>query len=151
MPAVVRGRKKANMTREKWKQMTPDQQRIKVAELCGWKRTTWAEQGYKTSSVDALVWINPEDHLPHGVGDYGDDRGFLPFPDYLDDLGAMREAEDSHLPRKKRRIWISALADICEADHNPIWVCYLNHALQYVLSSTAAQRAEALALTLEPE
>lgn len=49
--------------------MTPEQQRIKIAEACGWK-----------PDKRGLGWLSP-----HGY--------YAPEPDYLNDLNAMREAE----------------------------------------------------------
>ena len=49
--------------------MTPEQQRIAIAEACGWK-----------PDKRGLGWLSP-----HGY--------YSPEPDYLNDLNAMHEAE----------------------------------------------------------
>lgn len=56
--------------------MTPEAQRIAIAEACGWKPDYYDEDsGNRTD-----VWKNP--------------RGFIQcLPDYLNDLNAMHEAE----------------------------------------------------------
>lgn len=49
--------------------MTPEAQRIAIAEACGWKKGTTG------------FWKDP------------DKSGYYPSPDYLNDLNAMHEAE----------------------------------------------------------
>jgi len=76
------------MTREEWAKLSPEEQRIRVAELCGWVR----------SGVMRL-WIRPSD------------KRVLPsdeIPDYLNDLNAMHEAEKI-IPEHKNAQWFAAL------------------------------------------
>lgn len=54
--------------------MTPEQQRIAIAEACGWKR----KAGVK-------AWVSP---FPGGGWEY-----LSGLPDYLNDLNAMHDAE----------------------------------------------------------
>ena len=51
-------------------EMTPEQQRIAIAEACGWK-----------PDKRGLGWLSP-----HGY--------YSPEPDYLNDLNAMHDAEE---------------------------------------------------------
>ena len=62
--------------------MTPEQQRIAIAEACGWS--------YRKTEF-CTYWWNDEVNktLPPN------DDGFRPCPDYLNDLNAMHEAENS--------------------------------------------------------
>ena len=57
------------MTTTDTPKMKPEQQRIKIAEACGWK-----------PDKRGLGWL-----CPHGY--------YAPEPDYLNDLNAMHEAE----------------------------------------------------------
>ena len=63
------------MNREKWKNLTDDQKRIKIAELCGWKVIM------PLSIEESCCVISP----------VGEQRDFI--PDYLNDLNAMHDAE----------------------------------------------------------
>lgn len=95
--------------------MKPEDQRIAIAEACGWKKHTRAADGF-AGSVQEQGWLNP-------------DGLFLPprmLPDYLHDLNAIHEAEET-------------LNDLG-----------LNHMVQFLYEipgrfwrATAAQRAEA--------
>ena len=55
--------------------MNPEQQRLKIAEACGWRLN---KNKHTSKSLD---WIGPDDQ-----------RTYMP-PDYLNDLNAMQEAE----------------------------------------------------------
>jgi len=61
--------------------MTPETQRIAIAEACGWTRFTWSEPDGQCEG-----WQPPK-----GAAVYSDDIDVL--PDYLCDLNAMHEAE----------------------------------------------------------
>ena len=116
------------MTREQWKQMTPDQRRIKVAELCGWTRA--AEYDYQE------VWP------PSNKGIFQYRKGSVlcrsdKLPDFENDLNAMHEAEPFLLDAFHRRRYYQHLDAITGDQWNTI-------------VATAAQRAEAFVLTLEP-
>ena len=103
--------------------MKPEEQRIAIAEACGWTNITWLR-----------LHAGNEDYW--GSGCIGADeyatRHRIPY--YLTDLNAMHEAEmgiDDFSRDKYRR----TLGGICQTTHE-IW-----HA-------TAAQRAEAFLKTL---
>lgn len=95
--------------------MTPEQQRIAIAEACGWsyeKNETYAPDG-------AFWWSkNPE------------------FPDYLNDLNAMHEAENVLTGYPQRVTYYETLSKI---------VGYLTFEFAH---ATAAQRAEAFLRTI---
>jgi hypothetical protein len=106
--------------------MAPDEQRIKIAELCGW-RNIHHDCGYPWAGIP-----------PQHPGENHD------LPDYENDLNAMHEAE-GHL-------WIPD-AD-CVAGEYLAWITNIIDAScsRWRLPfATAAQRAEAFVLTLEPE
>ncbi len=61
--------------------MTPEQQRIAIAEACGWRYDTTAAPDMKY--VGIMCWIRP------GNDDWRTEQ----VPDYLNDLNAIHEAE----------------------------------------------------------
>ena len=85
--------------------MNPEQQRIAIAEACGWKT------GYR------------------------DPEAWHPLPDYLNDLNAMHEAEKT-LTDKAHEEFRLNLYDVIGDDS------------RLIVSSTAAQRAEAFLRTI---
>jgi hypothetical protein len=105
--------------------MTPEAQRIAIAEACGWKRNgTW-----KTDSGNYPQWINPD-----GGTRFGQPHDeMLCVPDYLNSLDAMHEAEKA-----------------CLTNHD-IERVYNNRLLGMVgftWKATASQKAEAFLRTL---
>ena len=104
--------------------MSPEAQRIAIAEACGNKPHTPGAHG-------VLRWIM-EDHEPTDIGDgvlYLDD-----LPDYLNDLNAMHEAEKALGLAYDR--WTRELRAICERDR------------RCIESAKASQRAEAFLRTI---
>jgi hypothetical protein len=103
--------------------MTPEAQRIAIAEACGWR--LW-------SSFNGL-WAPPNCVVEYDTDAY-------PLPDYLNDLNAMHEAEES-LTVSQYQIFSDYLYDIAcgEQVRSGKWKW---------LSATAAQRAEAFLRTL---
>jgi hypothetical protein len=99
--------------------MKREQQRIAIAEACGW-RNLW--------ETDYHEWRGDN---PFGLGDEV-------LPDYLNDLNAMHEAEkvlkDLNLYRKF--LYLVILEDPSNISNEPAW-------------ATAAQRAEAFLTTVE--
>lgn len=99
--------------------MSPDAQRIAIAEWCGW---TWDINDSKQ-----VYWMHKN-------------KPFLSFkepPDYLNDLNAIHEAEEKLSPSQKDLFANS----IIHPTHGPHWRFNCLHA-------TAAQRAEALLKTI---
>ena len=131
--AVYRGRHKGTLeTRscsdnqsERSSTMTPEQQRIAIAEACGIVGSfdnRWIKE-YEKEGGDAY-------------GFTGFENGELVFvPNYLNDLNAMHEAEKT-LKLGMRNLYDANLDLIAERDHCFIW------------ETTAAQRAEAFLKTL---
>ena len=119
--------------------MTPEQQRIAIAEACGWTRVKTVVAYIRSEPFDD--WTGP-DGYHHGI------TGPM-ISDYPNDLNAMHEAEKM-LKWEQRKQYHDLLADIagfscCEADTQEEtyldWNCRICHA-------TAAQRAEAFLKTL---
>ena len=61
--------------------MTPEQQRVKIAEACGWRCAKHVAEFDKIHAT--MCWIKPS----------ADEWQTQELPDYLNDLNAMHEAE----------------------------------------------------------
>jgi len=119
------------MTREQWAKLTPEEQRIKVAELCGWSD----------------IWYSHEQGQPFGLtGYYKETKLYRRLvPHYLNDLNAMHEAEKllfteagtEHLEYEFAD-WLGEIVPDKPTD--------ITH---WMVHATAAQRAEAFVLTMD--
>lgn len=125
------------MTQKQVKEMTDEQLRIKMAELCGWKYAgKWSPAGKPY----------PEDH--HGTKfDIGKNHvgcSCHRLPDYPRDLNAMHEAEKTFSTYGKEQEYYKNLIGVVY-----VWdySCGINGAK--VAHATARQRAEAFVLTME--
>jgi hypothetical protein len=130
------------MTHEQWIALTPEQQRIKVAELCGRRKCGYRET--KGFIDEDGVW-NPQGNevfSTTGRGIMTDDLGRI-VPDYLNDLNAMHEAETT-IPVQMRETYYNNL--ICVV-YNGDYTEGIRGSR--VCSATAAQRAEAFVMTME--
>ena len=107
--------------------MTPEAQRIAIAEACGWREV--GKVGVFTASYHPCGF--------HPTRPRGKER----LPDYLNDLNAMHEAEngltDGQIPD-----WKASLRAIVTRDANE-WLDNLTE------RATAAQRAEAFLRVIE--
>lgn len=102
--------------------MSPEQQRIAIAEACGWKRgCTGATQWVENPHGIRLGWSSLRD-----VAD-------LVLPHYLNDLNAMSNAEDSLSMAQQ-----AAYARLLSERLGQGWAIFAN----------AAERAEAFLRTL---
>lgn len=113
--------------------MNPEQQRIAIAEACGWKLKSnglspmWSWQN--ESLIHRIKWVAHKVMASHGV-----------LPDYLNDLNAMHDAEKV-LTEDQQEQYLNNLYEVCNLHSmiNDAW--NLNCA-------TAAQRAEAFLRTI---
>lgn len=105
------------MTHDKWIKLTPEKQRIKIAELCGYR---WLADVHTTINY---AFLNDAEEMSR-------------VPDYLNDLNAMHEVENT-MPEHKWNIYDDILETIVDAG--------------FIWNATAAERAEAFVLTMEPE
>jgi hypothetical protein len=106
--------------------MTPEQQRIAIAEACGWKNHDHPDvMQFKQG------WTMPEQWCmdPKGVLRFNHDR-----PNYLNDLNAMHDAE--------KALTSEQLEVYCNILHKP------NHGVYWAIHATASQRAEAFLRTI---
>ena len=111
--------------------MNPEQQRIAIAEACGWSHKTLGNETY---------WWHDENNksLPPS------DDGMRACPDYLNDLNAMHEAEKL-LTKANWGCYGAELYIITGAHTHGI---SQNHHWLAVAFSTASQRAEAFLRTI---
>ena len=121
------------MNHKTWSQLTPEQQRIKVAELAGWTHINIDEpdSGYC-----------PGQGMP----------GLCALPDYLNDLNAMHKAENTIPQGDKQRQYVCVLASLFTMNEMhlqhffPEWKAdtkWPTDCVIMLMSATAAQRAEA--------
>jgi hypothetical protein len=116
--------------------MTPEQQRIAIAQSCGWKGISqshligyapWRPKTYSdrvnTCPVDELECI-PLD----------------PLPNYLNDLNAMNEAE--------KALTDAQFEDYFDELESQVPFARPQHKRRHVCAATATQRAEAFLKTL---
>jgi hypothetical protein len=105
--------------------MTPEAQRIAIAEVCGW---------------DVIEVI---DGLPFGILDSRIDKSPRLVPDYLNNLNAMHEAENK-LPTRLWGAYETYLREVCHIPDRENNTASKPHFYR----ATAAQRAEAFLKTL---
>lgn len=126
--------------RKGWCEVTTEQQRIAIAEWCGWERQTDSRGSY---------WYAPEKANQHKF-DYHE------LPDYLNDLNAMWEAEEKLLTgdgwKDRLAKYSSKLMPVMhDTDFGRVDVAFKNdmvHLRYFTLHATASQRCEALLRTL---
>lgn len=106
--------------------MSPEQQRIAIAQACGWTLATRQVFWRK----DEVHW-----HSPALRGHYSK------LPDYLNDLNAMHEAEKILTDEQRRAFAHIVRAHLRDAPFEQDWNFCCIHA-------AAAQRAEAFLRTL---
>jgi len=109
--------------------MTDEQQRIAIAEACGWN-----------SKSDFQINANLR---YHATWVESENRGFF-IPDYPNDLNAMHEAEKMLTTKQKQR-YATALSDAL-SDSAPTDSCHT--VWSDTIHTTAHQRAEAFLRTI---
>jgi len=102
--------------------MKPEQQRIAIAEACGWQFIP--EYCHGKDQPPEFTTVTPDGR--HLCGYY---------PDYLNDLNAMHDAEKILSPTSEIE-WHNQLQNVCGCS----W--------RVMIRATAAQRAEAFLKTL---
>ena len=103
--------------------MNPEQQRIAIAEACGWRIKRRDITGFNVWEPDAKLPAQLCNNLENKI------------PNYLGDLNAMHEAEKT---MGDAQLWVEYQSYLSDAMEHVGW---LYHA-------TAAQRAEAFLKTL---
>ena len=125
--------------------MTPEAQRIAIAEACGWVAIEQLKEGFDSRRWEFYTMEPngyPDDNeisVGDWVGKYNPEAKLQALPDYLNDLNAMHEVEKVlsrgvgyHQPGGFGR-YKTLLAEVC-GEQRPI-------------DATAAQRAEAFLRT----
>jgi len=103
--------------------VTPETQRIAIAEACGWKRSDLRPS-----------WCHPDNWSMAKNGSYEVWVSQDKLPDYLNDLNAMHEAENTVI--KPQRLWYQ-------------YCLKLNgRSFDESIGATASQRAEAFLRTI---
>lgn len=108
--------------------MSPEAQRIAIAEACGWLHVGKPNSYYKD------VWFSPD----HQFGDIGGEHNLNELPDYLNDLNAMHEAE--------KVLW--GRNDWSACKYQEILQTQVMPTSSWTWHATAAQRAEAFLRTI---
>ena len=103
--------------------MNPEQQRIAIAEACGW---TEIEPCTCCDRVSRGYTPTPGAHKKH-------------LPDYLNDLNAMHDAEELFYAKPDTLEGAERMRDYSK------WLCNI---AKYPLHATASQRAEAFLRTI---
>jgi len=115
--------------------MTPEQQRIAIAEACGWTATVDDDQFWRATRADGSMtsdlWCSMSSVWNVGI------------PDYLNDLNAMHEAEKV-LTEEQDLEYSEALEQVVEGR----FVTNNAEDMRRLRSATAAQRAEAFLRTI---
>jgi len=112
--------------------MKPEEQRIAIAEACGWELKSnglspmWSWQN--ESLTHRIKWVAHKEMASQGV-----------LPDYLNDLNAMHEAEKT-LNFFKKAEYARMLTSIAWQSEQPFFA---------PMTATAAQRADAFLRTIE--
>jgi len=116
--------------------MKPEQQRIAIAEACGWTQCEHVE------SIGLAKGFPPLNNPP-SYGTY--ENGMAQLPDYLNDLNAMHEAEQTLWQKDwaSRHDFVDKLARILSPTHGHHQQSGLD-----LLDATAAERAEAFLRTM---
>ena len=118
--------------------MTPEKQKIAIAEACGWQPVLSAERDH-----DKHVWCNLNGGKLWRGARLGTMRRGL--PDYLNDLNAMHEAEnmltdEQHKEFRRQLKYVCGTGGSTEEE--------LSIILRARFSATARQRAEAFLKTI---
>lgn len=132
--------------------MTPEAQRIAIAEACG-KKDTCLSGRWKKLDIQYSSGIDSYECENCGYIDERSGMGTFtphakPIPDYLNDLNAMAEAEE-HIG-SQRRLYASNLQDVCGNYAVGVVTSYEDQLLRlfHLVHASAPQRAEAFLRTL---
>lgn len=131
------------MTTKQLAKLTPEEKRVKIAEVCGWiavKLDAAIAKKVRINPAHCLVGISPiVAKMDHGK-DESKDYNFWLVPDYLNSLDAMHEAEKFC---EQPLVFYYHLEDICLTQEERL----TSSGLIKLISSTASQRADAFLLT----
>lgn len=109
--------------------MSEEEQRIAIAEACGWELCKYKEYSFADSSK-----FIERDGVKHKSWKEGGGIPLRNLPDYLNDLNAMAQAE-SWLINHDRKLWMNYAVKLFWLDDHSLYGSSIH--------ATAAQRAEA--------
>jgi hypothetical protein len=113
--------------------MNPEQQRIAIAEACGWR--------IESDGANTFVYSpNKTSGTGYRMNDIRHPKIIRLLPDYLNDLNAMHEAEKQLLATQFKRYHDVLVAQVIG------WSAHENEHI--AIHATATQRAEAFLKTL---
>lgn len=121
--------------------MSPDKQRIAIAEACGWKRKVVENPAnwMALQPENVVLWLPPtKENEPQNYGYH--------VPDYLTDLNVMHEAEMMLTDEQFDERYVVELGRMFYPKNNGPWKW--KECPTMVVRATAAQRAEAFLRTL---
>ena len=123
--------------------MSPEAQRIAIAEACGWRAEQWSKPN------DSWFLYSPNGER-HSDPSYGTREAAFDghAPNYLNDLNAMREVENKLLTAEQRCMYREELATVCNCRRRIIWMDWTGPDVDLVINATACQRAEAFLRTV---
>ena len=144
--------------------MSPEAQRIAIAEARGWTIMNPAYRHNRSNTGEEWWAVDPVGSPPkewkpitcravtlryEEVG-FGSEGPVFVLPDYLNDLNAMHEAEEV-LTSDQRASFERHLHKMCYPDYGKTWLSASPLSMFPLIHATAAQRAEAFCRTLWPE
>ncbi len=138
------------MTKEQVDRLTPEQKRIKIAELCGWKWEMVPSDEEMKAAREGTGKYEGAKGYPIGGGSLGGlqyrwwtSPGGVKAtpPDYLTDLNAMHEAE---------KLFCDSWDTQEGAERRSVYLMILCSFSQYPIGAAAHQRACAFLMTLLP-
>jgi hypothetical protein len=112
--------------------MNPENQRVAIAEACGWTVTHW-----KVNPFDVIATKDGTEYLLKHL------------PNYLNDLNAMHDAEEVLIELQKERFvhWLNRLHPSADIHYSEIEITIRLEVFSLV-HATASQRAEAFLRTI---
>jgi hypothetical protein len=123
--------------------VSPEAQRIAIAEVCGWKEVAQPEDKFG-KFFTRLVDGNGRTHGSRTTGEDMKSLWLYCIPNYLTDLNAMHEAEKTLTARQRTLFEVEVLKTVTGRET----FVYDKGDLIAVITATAAQRAEAFLRTL---
>lgn len=130
--------------------MNAKEKRIAIAELCGWKpgeddRMKDGTYRWDIRANGVIFGSKPMTYIDSDefCGSYLCDQKV---PDYINDLNAVREAEEVILKQGLQDTWLDCLVEVV-VGKNVHWSDY--HCFPQVSRATAEQRADAILLVME--
>ncbi len=115
--------------------MSPEKQRIAIAEACGWVP--------RPPCYDGRVRFYENSQYPHPPRL----RSAEELPDYLNDLNAMQQAKDT-LPESRHGDYEAFLLQVCCPDNNEAEGEFELDSFWPCIHATATERAEAFLRTI---